>query len=158
MGPYQFNMNMPGSTWLIPITDCGWLNSALINTFDFWHMYPIDEWNGGRPAGVGKWVREGMLELPVPISAGEQTTFQVEAYPTGSMVQNIRLAAEAMGLGAWTFCGFNPDVLMGAIPEVTRGLGFHVEAPNPKAPVACASWPPLVSQAVRSLESPPRRL
>jgi hypothetical protein len=136
MGPYQFNMNMPGSTWLIPITDCGWLNSALINSFDFWHMYPIDEWNGGRPAGVEKWVREGMLELPVPISASEQTVFQVEAYPTGCMIQNIRLAAEAMGLGAWIFCGFSPDALMGAMPEVTRGLGFHVEAPNPKAPIA----------------------
>ena len=50
------------------------------------------------------------------------------------MVQNMRLATEAMGLGSWVFCGFNPDVLMGAMPEITRGLGFHVEAPNPKAP------------------------
>jgi hypothetical protein len=49
----QFNMNMPGSTGRIPIADCGWLNSALINTFDFWHMYPVDEWNGGRPAHFG---------------------------------------------------------------------------------------------------------
>jgi len=136
MGPYQINLNMPGSTWIIPITDAGWLNSALINFMDAWHYYPIDEWNGGRPAGVEKWIREGMLELPVSIAGEEQLIFEVEAYPTGCMVQNMRLATEAMGLGAWVFCGFNPEILMGATPEITRGLGFHIEAPNPKAPIS----------------------
>ncbi|MEA2626468.1 MAG: hypothetical protein QOD06_2513 [Candidatus Binatota bacterium] len=135
-GPYQFNMNMPGTCWIIPITDAGWLNSALINFMDAWHMYPIDEWNGGRPAGVEKWIREGMLELPTTIAAEEQMIFQVETYPTGMQIQNIRLAAEAMGLGNWVYCGFNPDALFGAMPEVCRGLGFHIEAPNPKAPIS----------------------
>lgn len=136
MGPYQYNLNRPGSTWIIPITDAGWLNSALINFLDFWHMYPIDEWNGGRPAGVEKWIEEGKLELATTIAASEQLIFQVEMYPVGCMVQNVRLAAESMGLGTWCFCGFNPDVLFGAMPEISRGLGFHVEAPNPKAPVS----------------------
>jgi hypothetical protein len=136
MGPYQFNLNMPGSTWFIPLNDAGWLNSALINFLDCWHFYLVDEWNGGRPAGLEKWVKEGMLELPVTIAGEEQLIFQVEQYPIGCMVQNMRLAAEAMGLGAWVFCGFNPEILMGMMPEVTRGLGFHIEAPNPKAPVS----------------------
>lgn len=136
MGPYQFNVNMPGSTWIIPLTDAAWLNSALINFMDFWHYYMIDEWNGGRPAGLEKWIREGMLELPVTIAGEEQLIFQVEQYPTGAIVQNMRLACEAMGLGAWVFCGFNPDVLMGAMPELTRGLGFQIEAPNPRAPIS----------------------
>ena len=26
-------------------------------------------------------------------------------------------------LGAWVYCGFNPDILMGAMPEIARGLG-----------------------------------
>jgi hypothetical protein len=136
MGPYQFNMNMPGSTWIIPITDCGWLNSALINFMDYWHMYEVDEWNGGRPAGLEKWIGEGKLEMPTTIAGEEQLIFQVEQYPTGCMMQNMRLASEAMGLGAWVFCGFNPDVLFGAMPEISRGLGFHVEAPNAKAPIS----------------------
>jgi len=136
MGPYQYNMNMPGSTWFIPLSDSAWLNSALMNFMDCWHYYPIDEWNGGRPAGVEKWIKEGMLELPTPIAAEEQLIFQVEQFPIGCMVQNMRLAVEAMGLGAWVFCGFNPDLLMGAMPEIARGLGFHVEAPNPKAPIS----------------------
>ena len=136
MGPYQFNLNKPGSTWFIPLTDAGWLNSALINFFDYWHMYATDEWNGGRPAGVEEWIGEGKLELPTSIAGSEQLIFQVESYPTGCMVQNVRLAAESMGLGSWCFCGYNPDVLMGVQPEVARGLGFHVEAPNPRAPVS----------------------
>ncbi len=136
MGPYQYNMNMPGSTWFLPLTDAGWLNSALINFFDYWHYYPTDEWNGGRPAGVEKWVEEGKLEMPVTIAAEEQLITQVESYPTGCMVQNIRLAAESMGLGTWCYCGFSPELLMGTMPEVARGLGFHVEAPNPKAPIS----------------------
>jgi hypothetical protein len=136
MGPYQFNMNMPGSTWFIPLSDSAWLQSALINFMDVWHFYMIDEWNGGRPAGLEKWIGEGKLELPSTIAGEEQLIFQVEQFPIGCMVQNIRLATEAMGLGAWVFCGFNPDVLMGAMPEISRGLGFHIEAPNPKAPVS----------------------
>ncbi len=136
MGPYQFNMNMPGSTWFLPISDSGWLNSVLINMFDFWHTYLIDEWNGGRPAGTEKWIKEGMLELPNTIAASEQGLLQSESYPVGCMVQNMRLACEAMGLGAWVYCGFSPNILMGAMPEIARGLGFQVEAPNPKAPVS----------------------
>jgi len=136
MGPYQLNLNRPGATWLIPLTDAGWLNSALINFFDFWHMYPTDEWQGGRPAGVEKWIGEGKLELATSIAGSEQLIFQVESYPTGCMVQNVRLAAESMGLGSWCFCGFNPDLLMGVMPEVAQGLGFHVEPPNPRAPLS----------------------
>jgi hypothetical protein len=69
-------MNMPGSTWFLPISDSGWINSALINMFDFWHTYLIDEWNGGRPAGTEKWIKEGMLELPSTIAASEQGILQ----------------------------------------------------------------------------------
>jgi hypothetical protein len=135
-GPYEINMNMPGTTWFIPLTDAGGLNSALINFMDCWHMYCIDEWNGGRPAGVEKWIGEGKLELATSIAAEEQLIFQCESYPTGMQIQNIRLVAEAMGLGNWVYCGFNPELLFGAMPEVSRGLGFHVEPPNPKCPIS----------------------
>ena len=74
--------------------------------------------------------------MPVPISSLEKFIFQVETYPPGSMVQNIRLAAEAMGLGAWIFCGFFDDILMGAYPDIAKGLGFKCEPLNPKAPAA----------------------
>lgn len=135
-GPYQYNINKPGTAWLIPITDMGWLYfSVLLNLFDVWHLFPLDDATQ-QPAGVGKWVREGQLEMPVPISSLEKFIFQVETYPAGSMVQNARLAAEAMGLGAWIFCGFFDDILMGAYPGIAKGLGFKSEPLNPKAPAA----------------------
>jgi hypothetical protein len=61
---------------------------------------------------------------------------QVETYPPGSMVQNMRLAAEAIGLGNWIFCGYFDDVLMGAFPDVAKGLQFKHEPLNAKAPAA----------------------
>jgi hypothetical protein len=135
-GPYQYNVNNPGTAWLIPITDMGWLYfSVLLNLFDVWHLCPFDDATM-QPAGVAQWTREGCLEMPVPISSLEKFIFQVETYPPGSMVQNIRLAAEAMGLGAWIFCGFFDDILMGAYPDIAKGLGFKFEPLNPKAPAA----------------------
>src|ERR1035441_2768624 len=77
------------------------LSSVLVSRFGCWQSYLIDEWNGGRPAGTEKWIKEGMLELPSTIAASEQGILQGESYPVGCMVQNMRLACEAMGLGAW---------------------------------------------------------
>ncbi len=135
-GPYQYNVNKPGTAWLIPITDMGWLYfSVLLNLFDVWHLFPLDDATG-QPAGVTQWVKEGQLEMPVPISSLEKFIFQVETYPAGSMIQNVRLAAEGMGLGAWIFCGFFDDILMGAYPDIAKGLGFKCEPLNAKAPAA----------------------
>src|SRR6266487_3313396 len=94
-GPYQFNVNREGTTWFIPITDIGWLYfSVMLNLFDAWHLYFTDD-QTGEPAGVGEWVGEGKLEFPITIGQIEQFIFQVETYPPGSIVQNMRLAAEA---------------------------------------------------------------
>jgi hypothetical protein len=135
-GPYQYNLNRPGTTWFIPITDVGWLYfSVMLNLFDAWHLYFTDD-RTGEPAGTAQWVGEGKLEFPITISQVEQFMFQVETYPTGSMVQNMRLAAEAMGLGNWIFCGYFDDVLMGAFPDVAQGLRFRNEPLNERAPLA----------------------
>jgi len=134
-GPYQYNLNRPGTTWFIPITDIGWLYfSVMLNLFDAWHLYFTDD-RTGEPAGTAQWVGEGKLEFPITISQIEQFIFQVETYPTGSMVQNMRLAAEAMGLGNWIFCGYFDDVLMGAFPDVAQGLRFRNEPLNERAPL-----------------------
>jgi hypothetical protein len=135
-GPYQFNVNREGTTWFIPITDVGWLYfSVLLNLFDVWHLYFLDDATQ-QPAGLDKWVGEGKLEFPVTISQIEQFLLQVETYPPGSYVQNMRLTAETMGLGNWIFCGFFDDILMGAFPDVAKGLGFRSEQLNVKAPAA----------------------
>jgi hypothetical protein len=133
-GPYQYNINNPGGVWLLPITDLGWLYfSVLLNLFDVWHICPFDDATQ-QPAGVAQWFGEGKLEMPVFISQLERFLLQVETYPAGSIVQNIHLAAEAMGLGVWKFCGFFDDILMGAYPDIAKGFGFKFEPLNPKAP------------------------
>src|SRR5205085_7079301 len=109
--------------------------SAMLNHLDAWHYYMVDDVTG-EPAGFGPWIREGRLEHPVTISQYEFSVFQGETYPVGSYVQNMRLAAEAMGLGAWIFCGYFDDVLMGAYPDIAKGFGFKCEPLNPKAPAA----------------------
>jgi hypothetical protein len=135
-GPYQFNLNREGQSWFIPITDIGWLYfSVMLNIFDAWHIYFVDDATQ-EPAGLGPWVGEGKLEFPITMSQWELFIFQVETYPPGSYVQNMRLAAEAMGLGNWIFCGYFDDVLMGAFPDVAKGLQFRTEPLNAKAPLA----------------------
>ena len=135
-GPHQFNMNRPGTTWFLPVTDVAALHSGLLDLFGTRHAYLVDDFRGDRPAGIEHWIRPGQLERALPLSAYEQGVFQAETYPAGCMVQNIRLAAEALGLGSWCFSGFDADILMGIYPDLARGLGFHAEPPNERAPIA----------------------
>ena len=94
MGPYQVNMNRPGTTWFIPLTDAGYLNSALINFMDCWHMYFIDEWNGGRPAGTEKWIGEGKLEMRTTIAAEEQLIFVKKRLSAHAYPREVEFVAE----------------------------------------------------------------
>ncbi len=136
MGTYQHNINRPGSTWYLPVTDCGQLGATLLPSFGTLRAYPVDEFNGGRPCGVDELVSAGTLLHPVPISQLELSVFQAEQFPVGCIVQNTRLAAEALGLGHWSICGYSQEALFGAMPALTTGLGFHAEPPNARAPVA----------------------
>lgn len=134
-GPHQYNMNRPGATWFVPITDVGRLGSGLIDLFATRHAYLTDDFDGERPAGLDSWIGPGQLELPMPLSVYEQGLLRAQSYPAGCIVQNIRLAAEALGLGSWCFSGFDSDILLGARPELAAGLGFSFER-NERAPVA----------------------
>lgn len=48
----------------------------------------------------------------------------------------MSVAAEAMGLGNWIFCGYFDDILIGAFPALAQGLGFRAEPLNERAPAA----------------------
>ena len=48
----------------------------------------------------------------------------------------MSVAAQAMGLGNWIFCGYFDDILMGAFPALAQGLGFRAEPLNERAPAA----------------------
>ena len=132
-GPYQYNLNKPGSSWFIPVYDCAWLMLGMMaSIFADWHLYFIDD-QTKKPAGLDKWIKPGMLEFPLTISGIEWFFFQVEQYPVGCMLQNLRLVSEGMGLGTWSFCGYFDDVLMGAFPSIAKGFQMQ-STTNDKVP------------------------
>lgn len=135
-GPHQANMNRPGTLWLLPVADAGYLQSGLVDLFARRHAWIADDFADGRPAGLQPWLAEGRLERPVSLSGYEQGVLMNETYPAGCMVQNVRLAAEALGLGSWCFSGHDPQIVLGGRPELAVGLGFQFEPANFDAPVA----------------------
>jgi hypothetical protein len=50
-----------------------------------------------------------------------------------SIIQNILLMAQAMGLGAFPFGGFSSIIVMGGAP-ICKGLGFHFISDNKGIP------------------------
>jgi hypothetical protein len=124
MGPWQYNVNRPGSTWFIPVGDLGfeWTN-VLFSAYEWWHMYLTDP-ETGEPAGCKEWIKPGMLEMGVSIPSYDELLVLAHGHQVGCLVSNIRLACEALGLGAWVFCGFVDELILGGIPSIAKGLGF----------------------------------
>ncbi len=126
-----WNMNMPGTTLFMPVTDVTeeYINAMM--TFVDFGQYLIDDLHGNRPLIDEKWIREGYVDLPVPISVLEPALFSMISGAEGAFIgQNMMLMAQAMGLGGWLYGGATALVIMGGTPA-GRGLGFHFEA-NPK--------------------------
>ncbi len=144
LGPAQYNLNRPGATWFVPVGDLGleWFN-LLLAAYDWWGFYlqdPEDE----KPAGCDHWIKPGFLEAPLPIPTFDELVLMLHASQAGAAVQNIRLACESIGLGAWPVGTYADDFLLGAYPEVARGLGFSfVErtGPNPTKTFSCIGLP-----------------
>ena len=66
-----------------------------------------------------------MLEVPCPVPVYDQLLLMATpGHQVGCLIQNLRLAAEAMGLGAWVFCGTFSDLILGGYPDIAKGLGF----------------------------------
>lgn len=63
----------------------------------------------------------------------------------GCAVQNMRLASEALGLGAWPVGNYADDFVLGAYPDVARGLGFEFlerdADRNPSKTATCVGLP-----------------
>jgi hypothetical protein len=123
-GPWQYNVNRPGSTWFIPVADLGfeWFN-LMLPFYEYDHMYLTDP-ETGEPCGVGEWIKPGKLEVGVPVTLYDQLLLMATpGHQVGCLVQNLRLAAEALGLGAWVFCGTFSDLILGGFPDIAKGLG-----------------------------------
>ncbi|MCZ2111596.1 MAG: hypothetical protein LC118_18885 [Dehalococcoidia bacterium] len=140
MGAPQYNMNRPGSTWFLPVGDVGleWVN-LLLSSYQFSGFYLQDPEND-KPAGCDQWIRPGFLEVGFPIPTFDELALMLHSTEAACVVENLRLANEALGLGAWVMGGYSDDLILGAYPEVAKGLGFsHLERQPSKNPTRTAS-------------------
>jgi hypothetical protein len=141
----RFLSNQPGTTILFPVVD---LSRQYINGMMYLLTQPagarptiVDDRNFYRPAGVKRWVRSGFVneDIKLPLGAIWGMRTQIEA---DLLLQNLMLATDAMGLGAWIHATMSPPVLLGD-PKF-RGrygpmLGFDWVTPRWK-PVDVLRW------------------
>lgn len=131
----RWNCNAAGTTLFIPVVDMtetylGFLMASI----HFERLRMLDD-RTGKPAGVGRWIDNGTLIGPkYTISMLENYAFTSSIAAAYMMAQNIRLAAEAMGLGCFPFNAYVPLVVMGGTPR-GKGLGFRFIAGKDGGPV-----------------------
>jgi hypothetical protein len=120
-----------------------WFNQ-LLNAYEFSGFYLMDP-ETKKPCGVADFIRPGFLEVGFPIPVFDDLVQLAHASQAACVVQNIRLAAEALGLGAWPMGTYADDLLLGAYPEVAAGLGFSFlerdPDRNPTATATCLGKP-----------------
>ncbi len=145
MGPGQYNINRPASTWLLPVCDIGleWFNQLLMS-YEWSGFYLMDP-GTGEPAGCKEWICPGFLEVGFPIPAFDELALLLGASQAACSVQNMRLAAEQLGIGAWPIGSYADDLVLGAYPEICQGLGFSFlerdDATNPSKTLTCLGLP-----------------
>ncbi len=116
----HWNTNKPGTTVFMPIIELSeeYLD-AVIAVFMGEGYKVFDDIKGGGPAGIKKWIDNGTLKgVDAPLSTLEYTIFVGNLAAPFHALQNMQLAAEAMGLGSIIMTGY-----IGLI--VLQSLGFR---------------------------------
>jgi hypothetical protein len=127
--------NLAGTTIFFPVVD---LSRQYINGLMYLLTEPdgsrptiVDDRNFYAPAGVRSWVKRGFLNADIKVPLGILGTLrtQIEA---DLLLQNLMLAADSMGLGAWIHGSISPPILLGApefIATYGKMLGFDFATP-----------------------------
>ena len=129
----QWSTNVPGSTYFIPVNELTALYiNVLLSAFgeDF-NYFVVDDRNGFRPAGIGRFARSKGGPLYDDPSAGrfmtisflESWLFELAAVELGAVVQNLGLMAQALGLGGFPHFAGHPF-------GWPQALGFRMEEPK----------------------------
>ncbi|HEY2663181.1 MAG TPA: hypothetical protein VGI47_02480 [Candidatus Binataceae bacterium] len=122
-GIYQFNSNKPGSTMFIPVFGMAHeMVNYLFAAFEFLGWNIIDEATG-QSAGLKPWVKKHRLDYDLTQRYWETFFFATECNPPAMAIQNIRLAAESLGLGSWNH-STNTDVVLGGFQDKAKGLNM----------------------------------
>ncbi len=127
-----WNANRPGSTLFIPVTDMTveYMTLLFIYFDEVNRFNVVDELSGGRSCGLDRWLpsgRVGAVEMSLmDLELRVLTSLNVEG---AFICQNMALAAQALGLGGWTFTGFLPHHILGVDPT-HAGLDFRFITPE----------------------------
>lgn len=127
----QWNVNVPGSTLFMPITDVTleYINLLML-LFEAPHrLYIYDDLNHNAEP-LKRWAEAGKLKrhIPYPLSLLERSAAQqFVAVEQALMLQNMYLALQAMGLGGWMFGTGSPLIALGGTS--VPGLGFRFVHP-----------------------------
>jgi len=125
-GVNNWNVGKPGTTIFMPIIDQSeeYLN-VLFVLFQNEGYKVVNDLRGGESAGLAEWIEKGAVKGPeVPFSSFEFSALIHNIGPSYAMLQNISLAAEAMGLGHVLFSGYSGVMMLGITP-FSKGLGFR---------------------------------
>jgi hypothetical protein len=127
----QWNVNVPGSTLFMPITDVtlAYINMLML-LFEAPHrLYLYDDLNNNAEP-LQRWADAGKLnrKIAYPLSLLERSAAQqFVAVEQALMLQNMYLALQAMGLGGWMFGTGSPLIILGGTSM--PGLGFRFVHP-----------------------------
>ena len=121
----QWKENKPGTTTFMPVNDLVYEYINMLFAIADDERWQLVDMMTGKAAGVQKWIDNGYLNgPPVPVNMLE-SLMAIGVTSTGQyMLQNIALAATAMGLNGHPWGGFTGLIVMGGTP-FTRGLGFR---------------------------------
>ena len=132
---FESMVNLPGTTLFIPISDTTreYINMLFTGIIQFrWQLW--DEIYN-QPAGVGKWIDNGFL------NGKRMTIYQYEDMlpwlcnlEAGMVMQNLSLAATAMGLGSFMMHTIDLPIVMKALNmrfKQVKGSSFPQATANP---------------------------
>lgn len=137
----RFLSNLEGSTVFLPVVE---QSIQYINGLMYLLTGPpgsrpvfVDDRNDFKPAGVGKWVKNGYLnpDITLPLSLIDTFRAHIES---SLLLQNLMLCLQPMGLGGWIHASFEGPFLMGhpgssirKMAGEAKGLDFKWVVPNP---------------------------
>jgi len=137
----KWSANAPGSTYFIPVNELTalYLNILLSCFSSDFNYFIVDERNGFRPAGIGRFAcskggslhddpRDGRF---MTVGFLESWLFELAAVEQGAVVQNLGLMGQALGLGGFPHFAAHPF-------GWTQALGFRMEKPRFSRTVAAS--------------------